>query len=394
MAENPYVVLQIEVGATLAQIKAAFRRLAKGCHPDRHPDEPEAPAKFRRLVAAYEEILALRKRDGTGKLAEDGIAPPAAPPPRAGPSWVLWEVTAPAGAGKTREWARGVAQPADRRRVADDPSAITWPPGRPHRIILASISIELLMQTAKALAEFGATNVTMIHSRLGEAARSVQQKLAKYFAGLKPGEDAILLCTHAAALALPVELPVSADHPELVFFSRNDWDLTLDEAPDVVSFLERSWPETHGVITRHVRAVPFRGDLLRLVAVPGSEQRLRMLAFGGQPNRDDGYETFREPAAAIVDAHRIVLVSRAQWDDLTATRPDGYTTRNQDKLLCGALDLAVVLLPEVFLHYRSASMMGARLGSSMAHVLWSKLSNIEYREHPLQAGLIPGHTAA
>lgn len=51
------------------------------------------------------------------------------------------------------------------------------------------------------LAEFGATNVTLIHSRIGEAGQTVNQKLAKYFASLKAGQDAILLCTHEAVAA-------------------------------------------------------------------------------------------------------------------------------------------------------------------------------------------------
>ena len=398
MFENPYAVLGVEVGATLAQIKVAFRKLAKNCHPDWHPDDPEATEKFRRIAGAYEAILALRKRGGTGKRAEDGTgAPPTEPPPRAGPSWVLWEVNASAGAGKTREWANQVSQPPDRRRMVDDPAGITWPPGRPHRIILASISIDLLTETAKALAEFGAGNVTLIHSRVGEAAQTVRQKLGKYFASLKAGQDAILLCTHAAVMMLPVEWSMAAKRggPERVLFNQSGWDLTIDEAPDIISFLERSWPETHSVITRHVMPIPYRGDLLRLTPKDEvSERRLHVLAQGGQPNRDDGYTSFAEPAAAIVDPTRMVLVSRAQWLDLIATTRDGRYSRSADKLFLGALDLAVMLRPELFQHYRSATMMGARLDRTMAHVLWAKLSNVEFRPHPLQARLVPRHTAA
>jgi hypothetical protein len=124
-----------------------------------------------------------------------------------------------------------------------------------------------------------------------------------------------------------------------------------------------------------------------------SERRLQMLAQGGVPNRDDGYETFRESATAIADPTRIVLVSRAQWLGLIATTPDGRYTRSTDKQFGGALDLAVVLLPELFQHYRSATVMGARLDRTMAHVLGAKLSNVEYRPHPLQARLMPRHTA-
>ncbi len=280
--------------------------------------------------------------------------------------------------------------------MVDDPAGITWPPGRPQRIILASISIDLLTETAKALAEFGARNVTLIHSRVGEAAQTVRQKLGAYFANLAAGQDAILLCTHAAAVTLTVEWSVAAKRggPERVIFRQRDWDLTIDEAPDIITFLERRWPETHSVITRHVTPNPYRGDLLRLTPKDQvSERRLHMLAQGGRPNRDDGYASFTEPAAAIADPTRIVLVNRTQWLDLIATTQDGHYTRSAEKLFLGELDLAVVLRPELFQHYRSAAMMGARLDRTMAHVLWSKLSNVEFRPHPLQARLVPRHTA-
>jgi len=388
MLENPFAVLGIEVGATLAQVQAAYRRLAKDCHPDRQPDDPEAAAKFRAITKARDTILEMKGRCGSARRSGTD-----APPPRAGPSWTFWEVTAPAGAGKTREWAYGVAQPPDRRRM-DDPTAVVstiWLPRRPLRIILASVTIDLFMETAKALAEFEAGNVTVIHSRTeASGGQTVNQKLGKYFGDLKAGQDAILLCTHTAVAALPVKWRVRAKRggPERLIFAQAEWDLTIDEAPDVITFLERSWPETHSVITRHVDATPFRGDLLRLTPLFGSERHLRLLGRGGEPNRDDGYTSFAEPAAAIADRTRVVLVDRRQWESLINGQ------RNKDLVYGGALDLAVVLRPELFQHYRSATMMGARLPTTMAHVLWSKLSNVDYRPHPLQARLMPRHTAA
>lgn len=179
MLENPYAVLEIEVGATLAQVQAAYRRLAKDCHPDRQPDDPRAAEKFRAITEARDAILEIKRR-GPRRSGID------APPPRSGPSWTLWEVTAPAGAGKTREWARGVAQQPDRRRM-NDPTAVVstiWPLRRPLRIVLASVTIDLLMETAKALAEFRAGNVIVIHSRIEASGQTVNQKLGKYFGDL------------------------------------------------------------------------------------------------------------------------------------------------------------------------------------------------------------------
>ncbi len=75
----------------------------------------------------------------------------------------------------------------------DDPTAMVsaiWPPHRPLRIILASVTIDLLMETAKALAEFGAGNVTMIHSRTeASGGQAVNQKLGRYFGN--PALDAL-----------------------------------------------------------------------------------------------------------------------------------------------------------------------------------------------------------
>jgi hypothetical protein len=42
--------------ASLADIKAAYRGLALACHPDRHPEDPQAGARFRALTHAYEVL--------------------------------------------------------------------------------------------------------------------------------------------------------------------------------------------------------------------------------------------------------------------------------------------------------------------------------------------------
>jgi curved DNA-binding protein CbpA len=46
---------QLEVGprASHEQIVAAYRRLAHRVHPDAHPDDPEAPRRFREITDAY-----------------------------------------------------------------------------------------------------------------------------------------------------------------------------------------------------------------------------------------------------------------------------------------------------------------------------------------------------
>lgn len=57
-----YEVLGVSKDATDAQIKSAFRKAAKTCHPDLHPDDKEAEARFKELNEAYEVLSDPDKR--------------------------------------------------------------------------------------------------------------------------------------------------------------------------------------------------------------------------------------------------------------------------------------------------------------------------------------------
>ena len=51
-----YVTLGLERGATLREIKRAYRRLARRFHPDINPGDREAEAFFRHVIEAYETL--------------------------------------------------------------------------------------------------------------------------------------------------------------------------------------------------------------------------------------------------------------------------------------------------------------------------------------------------
>ena len=51
---DPYGTLNVSRDATPAEIAKAYKRAALACHPDRHPDDPEAGKKFDKLSKAYQ----------------------------------------------------------------------------------------------------------------------------------------------------------------------------------------------------------------------------------------------------------------------------------------------------------------------------------------------------
>src|SRR5262245_59198492 len=53
---DPYAILGVPRGASEDDAKNAFRRLAKTCHPDLHPNNPTAERRFKEINAAYEAI--------------------------------------------------------------------------------------------------------------------------------------------------------------------------------------------------------------------------------------------------------------------------------------------------------------------------------------------------
>jgi hypothetical protein len=57
-----YAILGVSPDATLRQIKAAYRKLAKQHHPDACPGDPGAAARFRDITQAYETLADPQRR--------------------------------------------------------------------------------------------------------------------------------------------------------------------------------------------------------------------------------------------------------------------------------------------------------------------------------------------
>jgi len=53
---NPYEVLGVQKTATKKEITRAYRARAQACHPDHHPNDPQAASTFKALSEAYEVL--------------------------------------------------------------------------------------------------------------------------------------------------------------------------------------------------------------------------------------------------------------------------------------------------------------------------------------------------
>ena len=75
MPDDPYAILGVPRGASEDEIRRAFRKLAKECHPDLHPGNAGAADKFKRINAANDIVGDPEKRrqydagliDGSGE---------------------------------------------------------------------------------------------------------------------------------------------------------------------------------------------------------------------------------------------------------------------------------------------------------------------------------------
>lgn len=69
---NPYDILGISINASVDEIKAAYRRLARRLHPDTNPTNPAASAQFQDITFAYELLLDPARRRAYDESLKSG----------------------------------------------------------------------------------------------------------------------------------------------------------------------------------------------------------------------------------------------------------------------------------------------------------------------------------
>ncbi len=75
---DPYATLGLTRSATPEEIKAAYRKLVRVSHPDLHPDDRKAEAKFKAISAAHDLLSdpATRARFDAGEIDATGAEKP------------------------------------------------------------------------------------------------------------------------------------------------------------------------------------------------------------------------------------------------------------------------------------------------------------------------------
>ncbi|BAV66036.1 DnaJ C-terminal domain-containing protein [Sphingobium cloacae] len=76
---DPYSTLGVARGASEAEIKSAYRKLAKELHPDRNKDNPKAAEKFSTVTSAYDLLSDKDKRARFDRGEIDADGNPTAP---------------------------------------------------------------------------------------------------------------------------------------------------------------------------------------------------------------------------------------------------------------------------------------------------------------------------
>jgi len=76
---DPYATLGVPRGASEAEIKKAYRTLAKELHPDRNTDNPKASERFSQVTSAYDLLTDKDKRARFDRGEIDGEGNPASP---------------------------------------------------------------------------------------------------------------------------------------------------------------------------------------------------------------------------------------------------------------------------------------------------------------------------
>lgn len=125
-SKDYYRVLSVTRDASASEIRRSYRRLALACHPDHHPEDPEAEERFKELSEAYSVLGDVQKRKIYDRTYGLGFEVP-------------WSGEGFGGASGNRFWNGAMGFGCGRRRcgfVRDDNAFSVVQPGRVYEMFV------------------------------------------------------------------------------------------------------------------------------------------------------------------------------------------------------------------------------------------------------------------
>jgi hypothetical protein len=132
--------------------------------------------------------------------------------------------------------------------------------------------------------------------------------------------------------------------------NKHDWQVFVDEVPEVHRHKTHNIPDSHRFFTSEVEARPYNSIYTQLV--PKSLSRMRELAANRR--NDDVYRLFREIFSTLANPNWNCFVNTEQYRRLESGNGD-------------RLDLHSILKPDIFHGFERVFMTAANFEESMAY---------------------------
>ncbi|KAK46359.1 hypothetical protein BG58_11065 [Caballeronia jiangsuensis] len=223
------------------------------------------------------------------------------------------------------------------------------------KVAIVQPSTQLIDQTYNALVKSARpkTQITKYHT---QCADSVKTTVSNHLRAAAPGVGEILLISHQTFLTLPY------------WHNAKDWDVIIDELPQIEDDWTANLPVNHAAFTSHVEVRRDSNKYCQITTKAGSETEVqRMAECLLNDQQDKIYQTvcqkLHNPQAWTT------YVNVESWDKVVSGEEMG---KHQ-------ITTFSLLKPQSFNKYRTVTIMGAMFKDSVLYLLWQR--EVEFIEH-------------